>query len=228
MDEHRQRIVEAAARLLAEGGPDAVSTRAVSTAAGVQPPTIYRLFGDKQGLLDAVVVHGFEEYLADKPTAAVDIDPVEDLRIGWDHHVGLGVANPALYTLMYAHRPPTPAAQAALGVLAERIHRVAEAGRLRIPEERAVALVHAVGHGTTITLINSANPDPELSATAREAVLAAITTDAPATVESGLVAAAVTLRAVLPESDALTAPERALMAEWLDRIAGKARTLPQR
>jgi hypothetical protein len=34
--------VQAAARLLAEGGREAVSTRAVAAAAGVQAPTIYR------------------------------------------------------------------------------------------------------------------------------------------------------------------------------------------
>jgi len=48
-----QRIVRAAAELLTKGGLDAVSTRAVSAAAGVQPPAIYRRFGDMQGLLDA-------------------------------------------------------------------------------------------------------------------------------------------------------------------------------
>ncbi|MFL6125531.1 TetR/AcrR family transcriptional regulator [Actinophytocola sp.] len=221
MEEHRERIVEAAARLLAGGGPDAVSTRAVSTAAGVQPPTIYRLFGDKQGLLDAVVVHGFTTYLADKQTVA-SADPVEELRAGWDQHVELGLANPALYTLMYSRLDKaSPAALAAFGVLAERVRRIAEAGRLRIPEDRAMALVHAAGHGTTLTLI--ATPadrrDPELSTTAREAVVAAITTDAPATGAPGPVAAAVTLRAVLPETDVLTEPERGLMCEWLDRIA---------
>ncbi|MGC5311828.1 helix-turn-helix domain-containing protein [Micromonospora zamorensis] len=41
----RDRIVEAAGRLLAESGRDAVTTRVVSAAAGVQPPAIYRLFG---------------------------------------------------------------------------------------------------------------------------------------------------------------------------------------
>jgi AcrR family transcriptional regulator len=46
------------------GGPDAVSTWAVSAAAGVQPPVIYRLFGDKNGLLDAVASYGFESYLS--------------------------------------------------------------------------------------------------------------------------------------------------------------------
>src|SRR3954469_15590743 len=96
----RERIVDAAMRLLTEGGPDAVSTRAVSTAAGVQPPTIYRLFGDKQGLLDAVVVHGFTAYLTSKNAQVPEDDPVEDLRAGWDQHVDLGLANPALYQLM--------------------------------------------------------------------------------------------------------------------------------
>ncbi|MEU2036780.1 TetR/AcrR family transcriptional regulator [Nocardia amamiensis] len=221
---HRERIVEAAARLLSEGGPDAVSTRAVSAAAGVQPPTIYRLFGDKQGLLDAVVTHGFTAYLAGKSTREPAGDPVDDLRAGWDLHVGLGLANPALYALMYSRPRPegaAPAARAAFEVLAERIRRIAEAGRLRVPEDRAAALIHAAGSGTTFTLIATpeADRDPELSRTAREAIIAAITTDAPAAATPGPVAAAVTLRAVLPQTDALTDSERGLMREWLDRIA---------
>ncbi|MER7691475.1 TetR/AcrR family transcriptional regulator [Streptomyces sp. NPDC097610] len=223
-DGHRERIVAAAARLLAEGGPDAVSTRAVSAAAGVQPPTIYRLFGDKEGLLDAVVADGFTAYLTSKTARKSTDDPVEDLRAGWDLHVGLGLANPALYTLMYGrYRPgtPSPAALAAFEVLAEHMRRIAEAGRLRVPEDRAADLVHAAGCGTTLTLIATPEDrrDPELSRTAREAVIAAIATDAPVAPAPGPVAAAVTLRAVLPQTDALTAPERGLMREWLNRIA---------
>jgi hypothetical protein len=110
-------------------------------------------------------------------------------------------------------------------VLTKHIRRIAEAGRLRVPEDRAATLVHAAGCGTTLTLI--ATPEdrraPELSPTAREAIIAAITTDAPAAAAPGPAAAAVTLRAVLPQTDALTAPERGLMQEWLDRIARPAR-----
>ncbi|MGA6152977.1 TetR/AcrR family transcriptional regulator [Stenotrophomonas sp. NPDC087984] len=228
-DGNRDRIVTAAARLLSEGGPDAVSTRAVSSAAGVQPPTIYRLFGDKQGLLDAVVAHGFTEYLSSKTAEEPTDDPVADLRAGWDLHIGLGLANPALYSLMYGgHRPgiSSPASVAAFEMLARLIRRIAEAGRLAIPEERAAALVHAAGCGTTLTLIATPEDrrDPELSRTAREAAIAAITTDAPAlaSAEPGPVAAAVTLRAALPRTDALTASERGLLREWLDRIADPA------
>ena len=49
-----ERMLRAAADLLQTGGIEAVSTRAVAAAAGVQPPTIYRQFGDKDGLLDAL------------------------------------------------------------------------------------------------------------------------------------------------------------------------------
>ncbi len=44
----RGRVVAAAARLLGEHGAAAVTTRAVAQAAGVQAPTIYRLFGDTE------------------------------------------------------------------------------------------------------------------------------------------------------------------------------------
>ena len=39
----------------------------------------------------------------------------------------------------------------------------------------------------------------------------------------GPVGAAVALRAVLPQTDALTCPELDLLQEWLDRITGQAR-----
>jgi AcrR family transcriptional regulator len=225
----RARILAATAELLTEGGREAVSTRAVGAAAGVQAPTIYRLFGDKQGLLDAVATEGFAAYLKDKTGLAPTADPVADLRTGWDLHVDFGLANPALYLLMYAEpRPgatPPPAAVAGAEILAAHIRRVAEAGRLKVGEERAAQLVHAAGSGTTISLIALPEDrrDPELSTLAREAVIAAITTDAPVTETPGPVTAAVALRAVLPQTTALTDGEQRLLGEWLDRIAREDR-----
>ncbi|MCD2192358.1 TetR/AcrR family transcriptional regulator [Actinomycetospora endophytica] len=223
-DGPRPRIVDAAARLLEDGGSEAVSTRAVSAAAGVQAPTIYRLFGDKQGLLDAVVSHGFETYLAEKMVREESDDPVADLRAGWDLHIGLALERPALYTLMYA-RPDgagySPAARAAFAVLAALVRRIAVAGRLRVAEGRAVGLVHSTGTGTALSLIAvpPGKRDPGLSDAAREAVIAAITTDAPAAPEPGPLAAAISLRAALDQVDVLTDAERALLAEWLDKVA---------
>lgn len=221
---NRERIIAAAIGLLAEGGRDAVSTRAVSAAAGVQAPTIYRLFGDKQGLLDAVATRAFSDYLATKSGLAPTGDPVDDLRAGWDLHVELGLANPALYALMNDEVRPdaaSPAAAAGAEMLAERIRSIAEAGRLRVSEKRAVQLVAGAGRGITLTLIAmpADDRDLKLSELAREAVIAAITVDSPRAPSPGPVTAAVALRAVLPRTEALSDRECGLLREWLDRIA---------
>jgi AcrR family transcriptional regulator len=222
--DNRERILAAATLLLAEEGREAVSTRAVSAAAGVQAPTIYRLFGDKQGLLDAVAAQGFAAHLAEKSTLEPTDDPVEDLRKGWNLNVQFGLANPALYTLMYTEpRPdgPPPAAVAALETLAGHISRIAEVGRLRIDQARAAQLVHAAGSGTTLALIATPQDrrDMSVSELAREAVIAAIVSDTPATTDPGPAGAAIALCANLPQTNMLTTGELGLLAELLDRIA---------
>ena len=74
------KILQAAADLLRSGGVEAVSTRAVAAAAGVQPPTLYRQFGDKDGLLDALTQFVLQNYLhAKRRLLAASEDPVEDL-----------------------------------------------------------------------------------------------------------------------------------------------------
>jgi len=222
-DRARAQLVEVAAELLASGGPDAVTTRSVALAAGVQAPTIYRLFGDKGGLLDAVAEHGFADYMARKPPISTDGDPVEGLRAGWQLHIGFGLANPELFRLMHtARRTPDgrAAAAAGLAVLQARVHRVAEAGLLRVSERRAVELIDAAGTGVVFTLIDQTvdERDDALADTAWEAVRAAILAAENTSGVPGPATAAVTLRAALPGLEALTPAERALLGDWLDRI----------
>lgn len=221
----RERIIEAAAALLTEGGREAVSTRAVSAAAGVQAPTIYRSFGDKQGLLDAVASHGFATYLRSKAALEPGDDPVEDLRRGWDLHVAFGVENPAYYALIYGEPRPgvqSPAAREAAVILAGQVRRIAEAGRLRVSEERAAHLIHSAGAGMTFQLISMLpeHRDPSLSTLARESVIATVTTDSPAAGHDGVTGHAVALRAALPQLAKLSGAERALLDEWLGRVTG--------
>jgi AcrR family transcriptional regulator len=200
-----------------------VTTRAVAAAAGVQAPTIYRLFSDKSGLLNAVAQYGFSEYLKEKKVRKLSRDPVANLRAGWDLHVGFGLSNPALYSLMYGDPLPgvtSPAAAAAKQILLEHIRRLAVAGQLRVSEEKAADLVHASGCGTVLTLLAMPEEgrDLSLSENAREAVIAAITTGSPARKSPAPAAAAVALRAVLSEATTLTRAERQLFEEWLDRL----------
>jgi AcrR family transcriptional regulator len=192
--------------------------------AGVQAPTIYRLFGDKSGLVDAVAEHGFATYLAEKQIREPGPDPVADLRAGWDLHVGFGLANPALYSLMYGDPRPgarSRAAAAAGQILEQHIRRIAMAGRLRVSEKMAADLVQASGLGTVLTLlaVPADRRDPGLAEAAREAVIAAITTESPALDSPGPAAAAIALGAALPDATVLTDGERLLLKEWLDRLA---------
>ncbi|MCQ4082810.1 TetR/AcrR family transcriptional regulator [Streptomyces sp. RB6PN25] len=222
----RERILIAAADLLAEGGADAVSTRAVSAAAGVQAPTLYRLFGDKKGLLDAVTAYGFERYLADKQAMAVTEDPVEDLRRGWDLHVEFGLTHPSFYVLMYgAVRPgerPT-AAEDTHRILLAMLGRAARAGRLRVPVEQAAQMIQATSTGVALALISAPSDarDLGLSTRTRDAVLATLTTQAaPADGADSVASRAIALDAVLPRSPgSFTAAEAALLREWLGRLA---------
>lgn len=56
MRERRARIVDTAHRLLGEGGVAALTIRRLAIEAGVAQRTIYRLFGDKDGVISATVV----------------------------------------------------------------------------------------------------------------------------------------------------------------------------
>lgn len=227
----RERILQAATHLLTEKGREAVSTRAVSSAAGVQAPTIYRQFGDMQGLLDAVASQGYATYVASHKAREAGNDPVADLREGWDMNVDFALTNPALYTLIYGNPrsgAPHPAVAELREVLLALLQRVAEAGRLRVGVERAADMLSAAGGGVALVLIaqDGATSDRTLSVATREAILAAITTDAPAAAAHAQLAArsdatrhAVALKASLSHDDHLfTAAERALLDEWLARF----------
>ncbi|GBG38149.1 TetR/AcrR family transcriptional regulator [Mycobacterium montefiorense] len=228
--EAAEKVLEAAAGLLGAGGVDAVSTRAVAAAAGVQPPTIYRQFGDKQGLLDAVTEYVLQRYLQDKRRAPITDDPVQDLRDSWDLHVDFGLTHPDCYILAYVQAGPgrMPAlARESLDICHRLVARIGDHGLLKMSVKRAVEFVHAAGVGYVLAQIRvpPEERDPELAAITRENAIAAIATDSsrrPA--HSGLSGRAVALREALLDNvnGGLTPGEKTMMAEWLDRLADQA------
>ena len=219
----RLRVIEAAIDLLTREGRDAVTTRRVAVAAGLQPPAIYRLFGDKDGLLDAVAEHGFAAFLAAKHVDHDPVDPVEDLRAGWDLAVEFGLANPALYTLMYSEpaRAASAAFKAGTEILMGRIRRLAAGGWLRVDEELAAMIIRATAHGAVLTWLSlpEGKRDPALLTILRESMVTAVTSQRPAVQEPGPAGAARALRAALPAQTTLSGAEQRLLGEWLDRLA---------
>lgn len=226
------RILEATAALLREGGLDAVSTRAVAAAAGTQPPILYRRFGDKDGLIEAVTLHVLEEYIAKKrKLLRQSDDAIADLRNLWDLFVAFGFAQPDCFALIYGHarrgEAISAAAQTTVTLLRSAIARIADEGKLRMSVERATDLFQSCGVGFVITQMNipAKKRDPELSEIARENALASIIVSSPAGASRNTLARhAVALRQAIGNDEIpLTPAERELMAEWLNRIADKRR-----
>jgi AcrR family transcriptional regulator len=231
----RARILRAATELLATGGRNAVTTRAVSAAAGVQAPTIYRHFGDMQGLFEAVARDTLATYAREKASRPLTDDPVEDLRRAWDLHIAFSLAHPDVFALLYSAPSVAafrPVIYEGVALLQGLVARVAEAGRLRVDVAHATDLLHAAGTGITLTLAATppAERDPRLSETMREAILTAITVPdsaeapdeahGPAPAAERVAVHAVALRTLLTDAPTVLSPaERQLLNDWLDRLS---------
>jgi len=226
--EVRSSIVHAATELLQRGGAQAVTTRAVADAAGVPAPTIFRLFGDKGGLMEAVAEQVMATYAAAKAAkGSGDGDPVGDLHDAWRAHITFGLENPDLFVLLVSpgRLQRSPATAAGIQVLEARIARLAAAGLLRVPESRAVGLIHAAGSGVVLALVGQPEEhrDPGLAEAAFEAVLGGILARTPAPPVADLAALTVTFRAAVPQLPALSHAERALLTEWLSTALDELR-----
>jgi AcrR family transcriptional regulator len=225
----RTKMLRAAERLLNASPDRDITTREVCEAAGVGQPVLYRQFGDKTGLLRALVDYGFERYLATKRAAAPSPDPVEDLRRGWDTHVAFALEHPALYRLMYSpsfERVPDAAGEA-MAILRDVLTRCAQAGLLAVDVDLAAQMIMSANVGVALSLVTQ--PDryahPDLSRRVRDAVHRDLLSDgaiAAAPAGAGrLAAVANQLAALVTTQDdvPLTAAERALLVQWLGTLA---------
>ncbi|WP_337059381.1 TetR/AcrR family transcriptional regulator [Kineococcus sp. G2] len=215
----------AALRQLASSTDGDIATRAVSQEAGVTQPVLYRLFGDKQGLLDAVVEAALERYAQRKGGLESTGDPVADLRAGWDDHTAFALDNPALYRLMFAPRSGSAASahQKIFTLLEATLTRCAAAGALTMTPRQAAQLILPANIGLALSLI--AQPalfdDPDLSRRTREATFSTILVEAGAAATTNSVRdAARQLHAqlLLEGTPELEAVEVALLTRWLERL----------
>lgn len=218
----RTVILEAAERLLVASDDHDVATRAVCEAAGITQPALYRQFGDKKGLLDALADNGFERYAAQKSGLPVTDDPVADMLAGWDDHMTFAAANPALYQLMFVPRPRSRSVARArvFALLAATLTRAAAAGRLTVPVGQAAQVILSANVGAALNRI--AQPeifDEDLSHRMRDAVFGSLLTEAPTGRGSALPAAAQLLAQLdLEEPGNLEPEETALLRLWLRKL----------
>ncbi|GAB3553497.1 TetR/AcrR family transcriptional regulator [Arthrobacter tumbae] len=233
----KMRLLRAAAELLANSAGAPVSTRQITQLAGVSAPTLYHHFGDKEGLFDAVVSAGFEEYVAGERDFAPSGQPLVDIRRMWDNHVQFGLNQPELYLVMFGNiRPESrPAIVAdAEALMEEMLNKAAAAGQLSVQPREAARSILAANVGVTLMLIAEAVVDRnlDLSTMTRDAMIFAVASDQAeqngneTSGKSSVVVAAIALNAALQSShsDQLSSSELKLFLEWLHRISTSSTT----
>ncbi|WP_067495190.1 TetR/AcrR family transcriptional regulator [Actinoplanes sp. TFC3] len=223
----RAAMIAAAEQQLVSSPDGDIATRAVCEAVGVTQPVLYRLFGDKNGLLDALADDGLRRYAEHKAAQRKTDDPVADLVAGWDDHTEFGRRNPALYQLMFAPRPRShaQARRKIMDLLEASLLRCAAVGALRVSPAAAAQLVLPANVGLVLSCI--AQPelfdDPALSDRTRDAIFSSILISPVGTNEAAhpVAAAALQLRSQLAVSgsEALEPAELALLDRWLERLA---------
>ena len=160
-EQTRAALLEAAEQIVADGGPTALSVRAVADAAGTTTRAVYTLFGSKDGLLvEALARHAFEFLYIELGKLPETDDPAADLiENGVLVFRRLVREHPALYRIAFQRIVPGLEAgpelaatrQRAWEQLVGKVERLRSAGLLgaKSPSEAAVefnAMMEGLGN----------------------------------------------------------------------------------
>ena len=97
----RRRLIEAAARVLGEEGPSALSTRKLASEVGTSTMAVYTHFGSLPGLVGAVVDEGFARLAAHMAAVPHSDDALIDLAQLATAYRANAIDNPHLYAVMF-------------------------------------------------------------------------------------------------------------------------------
>lgn len=150
----RELLVEAAARLLDEGGVEGVTLREVGRMAGVSHNAPYKHFASKQAMLAAIAARDLARESA-VITAQITpaVPPAEALRLVLRHYADWALQYPARFKLAFGPwQAPYPeldqAARDAQAMLTGIVAAAQAAGALPAGDpERLAALLRALAHG---------------------------------------------------------------------------------
>jgi AcrR family transcriptional regulator len=166
----REAAVDAAIELLEDGGPSAVTVRAVAERVGASTQVIYTLFGGKPGLAGAVFGRGHQLLAEAQREVERSDDPLADMRELGRAYRRRALAEPQLYQAMFAKslgemEPDAEAMEAAaasFGELSAAVSRCQEAGQLQAGDPIGIARVIFCGvHGACSLQLTGRHP-PDL------------------------------------------------------------------
>lgn len=103
--EVRRALLDAASELFLEGGSEGFSLRGVAERVGYSATTVYLYFENKDDLLFAVLLEGFERFGEVLQTAYESRqEPLDRIEAVGRAYIRFGVAHPAHYRLMFMQR----------------------------------------------------------------------------------------------------------------------------
>ena len=117
----RTELLDAADRVITTAGP-AASMRTIAAAAGITKPILYRYFGDKGGLYQALAERHLEPLVASVRAALTAARPDDRVRATIDAYIRFIEDNPQIYRfLLHRALPEQPEAAAAVSAAIHRL-----------------------------------------------------------------------------------------------------------
>jgi AcrR family transcriptional regulator len=143
-----RELVAAAETVLVRDGPGALTVRAVAAEAGIAPMGVYNRFGGKDGLVNALLVIGFDRLRASIESGN-EAGALERLRACGLRYRKFALENPNFYAIMFEDAIPREHqdessevgehAAAAFGALVRMVEITAAAGAIVAPDPVEVA-----------------------------------------------------------------------------------------
>lgn len=134
-EQARRAVLDATEAILLEDGIEEFSIRKLATRCGFTAPTIYHYFGDKDGLIDALLEERFSRLLQRIRRVRLCPDPIENMREHARAFLRFGHSNPAFYQLMMSgardgQERTVRAAEQTREIMSGPLEALASAGRL--------------------------------------------------------------------------------------------------
>jgi AcrR family transcriptional regulator len=169
----QRELIAAAEAVLEREGPGGLTVRAVAAEAGIAPMGVYNRLGGKDGLVDALLIVGFDRLRA-SVTMGDEPDLIERLRACGLRYRQFALGNPHYYAIMFEDAIPHEGlsqevgmhAEAAFDALVRNVETVAAAGLITAPDARQVAQqIWSTVHGAMALEMKGLlqTPDPEAS-----------------------------------------------------------------
>lgn len=168
-----QELISAAETVLVRDGQGGLTVRAVAQQARIAPMGVYNRLGGKPGLVNALLIRGFDR-LRTAIDAASAPDPLERLRECALRYRRFALDNAHLYSLMFEGTVPREQlseevgehAAAAFGALLRNVELAAIAGRIDAAEfQEAAQQLWCAVHGAVELELKGLVQTPDLEAT---------------------------------------------------------------